>query len=61
MKRRCICKHEFSDHAKQEFFDKPPMYYCRICCSDARPPYCIDYREINNLTYLEELSEKDGK
>lgn len=60
MKRRCECGHEFEDHAKQEFYDdKPTMYYCRICCGQSKPDYwCIQYKEIGNLKYLEELSER---
>jgi len=59
MKRRCECGHQFDDHARQRFTnDKPDMLYCRVCCGQGKPSmWCIEYKEIDNLKYLEELND----
>ncbi len=63
MKRPCRCGCSFEDHAKQEFSDnKPTMYYCRNCCGKGKPAFwCIEYTELDNLTWLELKSKEDEK
>ncbi len=62
--RPCICGCVFEDHAEQKFTDdKPTMYYCRNCCGKGLKPafWCIEYTELDNLTWLELMSKKDEK
>jgi hypothetical protein len=51
----CQCSHNFEDHFEIEFRKSESNWPCRICV--VRNGGCLDYKEMDNLKYLELKAE----